>query len=109
LQFNIPRIKALGVIIVNISPDTPEYARKMNQYEFVNISDPNREIIKLYDALTVKPLESDALFKLKDLPIPITFLISGNGEGKVVWKYIGTKEIRPTPDEIIQAVYRHVI
>jgi len=98
----------LDVLIVNIAPHTPEYARKMNQYEFVNICDPDRIITRDYDALTVKPLESDALYNIKDLPIPITFLISGKGEGKIVWKYIGTKEVRPTPDEIIQAIYRYI-
>jgi peroxiredoxin len=80
----------------------------MSAYGFVNVSDPGREITKNYNVLTVNPLPGDAMYKLNDLPIPITFLIKGNGDGKIVWKYVGTKEIRPENKVIFDAISRYL-
>jgi peroxiredoxin len=93
---------------VIIGPDYPDNLQKMNKYGLVNVSDPEREITKNYDALTVNPLPGDAMYNLKDLPIPITFLIKGNGDGKIVWKYVGTKEIRPENKDIFNAISRYL-
>lgn len=96
------------VIVVIIAPDANNALQKMNTYGYVNVSDPVRDITKNYDALTINPLSSDAMFNLKDLPIPITFLIKGNGDGKIVWKYVGTKEIRPENKDIFDAISRYL-
>ena len=96
------------VTVVIIGPDYPDNLRKMNAYGFVNVSDPKREITKDYDVLTINPLPGDAMYKLNDLPIPITFLIKGNGDGKIVWKYVGTKEIRPENKVIFDAISRYL-
>ena len=96
------------VKVIIIGPDHPDNLRKMNTYGFVNVSDPEREITKNYNTLTVNPLPGDAMFKLTDLPIPITFLLKGNGDGKIVWKYVGTKEIRPENKDIFDAISRYL-
>ena len=61
-----------------------------------------KKIIRSYDAekVDISGKENKHL-KQKDLH-PLTYLL--NSEAKIVWKFIGTKEIRPPNDEIFTAI-----
>ncbi len=61
-----------------------------------------KEIIRAYDADEVDiPMKVNKFIKLKILQ-PITYLL--NSEAKIVWKYVGTKKVRPTMEEIFTAI-----
>jgi hypothetical protein len=65
------------------------------KYDMVFIADlKTKEIIRVYDAEKV-----DSTFK--DLH-PITYLV--NPEASIVWKFVGTKKIRPSDEEIFTAI-----
>ena len=61
-----------------------------------------KKIIRAFDADEVEfPLKVNKFLKMKILQ-PITYLL--NSEAKIVWKFVGTKKIRPTNDEIFTAI-----
>ena len=73
------------------------------KYEMVYIADLNtKEIIRAYDAEKVdsnkKPEKN---LKIKDVH-PLTYLI--NERAEIVWKFVGTKEKRPSNKKIFAAI-----
>ena len=96
IKKNLEKFNELGIKLVAIASDTPLELKKMSKkYDMVFIADlDTKKIIRAYDAVKV-----DATFK--DLH-PLTYLL--NSEAEIVWKYIGTKKVRPSNEEIFTAI-----
>ena len=74
----------------------------MNKYGFVNIADfPGRKISKAYQTFKLG-ISIEAIIGKTKLSSPISFLV--NQDGKIVWKYIGTRTDRPPNDVILKAI-----
>ncbi len=73
-------------------------ADKQN-YKFSIVADEQAKISKDYNVFG-KPIDYDTI-KI-ELAIPSTYLIDRNG--KIVWRYIGTKTDRPKIQEILDAI-----
>jgi len=94
----------LDVKLVAIASDTPRELKKMSEkYDMVYIADLNtKEIIRAYDAEKVdSSKKAEKNLKIKDC-LPITYLL--NSEAKIVWRFIGTKEVRPPNRKIFAAI-----
>lgn len=94
----------MGINLVAIASDTPRELKKMSKkYDMVFIADlKTKEIIRAYDAEKVdSSKKARKNLKMKDLH-PLTYLL--NSKAEIVWKYIGTKEVRPSNEEIFTAI-----
>jgi len=94
----------MDVKLVAIASDTPRELKKMSKkYEMVYIADLyTKEIIRAYDAEKVDKSEKENKhLKKKDLH-PLAYLL--NSEAKIVWRFIGTKEVRPPNRKIFSAI-----
>lgn len=70
-------------------------------YKFRVISDADAKISKEYNVFG-KPTDYDML--KTELAIPTSYLINSNG--KIVWRYVGTKTDRPSIEAILEAIDR---
>ena len=95
----------MDVKLVAIASDTPRELKKMSKkYDMgVFIADlDTKEIIRAYDADKVDKSEKENKhLKKKDLH-PLAYLL--NSEAKIVWRFIGTKEVRPPNRKIFAAI-----
>ena len=70
-------------------------------YKFRVISDADAKISKEYNVFG-KPIDYDML--KTELAIPTSYLINSNG--KIVWRYVGTKTDRPSIEAILEEIDR---
>lgn len=83
-----------------ISVDLPEVSHKMKEqagYTFTFLSDPNAEVIRLYDLLHAGAGEND-----QDISRPAEFLIDSKG----VVRWVNLTEnywVRARPEQILEA------
>lgn len=102
LNQNIIEFEKKGVILIAISTDRIRplkmLAEKEN-YKFLVIPDEDAKISKEYNVFG-KPIDYDMI--KTELAIPTTYLIDSNG--KIVWRYVGTKTDRPSIEAIMEAI-----
>ena len=93
-----------NVAIVGVSGDRPKKLKeRMCNYGLVLLSDlPKHEIAITYKTFTYYTQPVDNFTRKVKINQPITFLI--NSDGKIVWKFIGTREIRPPNQTLKDAV-----
>jgi hypothetical protein len=73
----------------------------------VLISDlPKHDIAINYNAFTYYAQPVDNFTRRVKINQPITYLI--NQEGKIVWKFVGTREIRPPNHVLKEAVEKYL-
>ncbi len=90
------------VKFVSIGTDRERPLKRLadkENYKFSIIADEQAKISKDYNVFG-KPVDYDTI-KI-ELAIPSTYLIDRNG--KIVWRYIGTKTDRPKMQEILDAI-----
>jgi len=95
-----------NVKFVSIGTDKARPIKKLadkEEYKFSIIADEQAKISKDYNVFG-KPID----FKMLkfELAIPSTYLIDPNG--KIVWRYIGTKTDRPKIEDILNAIDTHL-
>ena len=89
----------MGVRPVAISVDSPEASRELSRkagYSYTFLSDPNTEVIRLYDLLHVRGGENG-----HDIARPAEFLLDASGVIRWV-NLTGDLRIRMRPEEAIQ-------
>ena len=96
--------RSKDVVIVAISGDRADKLKqKMCHYGLVMLSDiPKHSIAINYKAFTYYEQPVDNWTRKVKINQPITYLI--NPEGKIVWKFVGTREIRPPNKTLKDAV-----
>ncbi len=90
------------VKFVSIGTDRERPLKRLadkENYKFSIIADEQAKISKDYNVFG-KPIDFDTI-KI-ELAIPSTYLIDRNG--KIVWRYIGTKTDRPKIQDILNAI-----
>ncbi len=79
----------------------------MCQYKLVLLSDiPKHNIAISYNAFTYYEQPVDNWTRKVKINQPITYLI--NPDGKIVWKFVGTREIRPSNKTLKTAVEKYL-
>jgi len=95
-----------NVKFVSIATDRARPLKRLadkENYKFSIIADEQAKISKEYNVYG-KPIDYDTI--KSELAIPSTYLIDRNG--KIVWRYIGTKTDRPKIQEILEAIDTHL-
>ena len=91
-----------NVKFLSIGTDRVRPLKKLadkENYKFSIISDDQAKISKDYNVFG-RPIDYDTI--KSELAIPSTYLIDRNG--KIVWRYIGTKTDRPKIQDILNAI-----
>jgi len=91
-----------NVKFLSIGTDRVRPLKKLadkENYKFPIISDDQAKISKDYNVFG-RPIDYDTI--KSELAIPSTYLIDRNG--KIVWRYIGTKTDRPKIQDILNAI-----
>lgn len=120
LQDSLPIIAKKGAIVVALSPENPEYLKKMKEkteahftllydsaYQVARamdvLFDPGEQLTHKYDRISGKNLDEVHGTKHVLLPIPATFVIGTNGV--ILWRHFepNYKE-RPSVSDIIRAL-----
>ena len=98
--------------LISIAADSPRNLRKLNeryQSSFPFIADKGGQIASTYNVYFTQdhpdPEHTHDEFQDKHA-IPSKFLI--NKDGIIVWRYIGTKEVRPVMNAIIEAIKKNL-
>ncbi len=102
LNSNISDIEMRNVKFLSIGTDRVRPLKKLadkENYKFSIISDDQAKISKDYNVFG-RPIDYDTI--KSELAIPSTYLIDRNG--KIVWRYIGTKTDRPKIQDILNAI-----
>ena len=96
------------VPIIAISGDrAAKLAEKMCKYELTLVSDlPKHDIALTYKSFLYQEIFVDNFTRKVKLNSPITYLI--NPEGKIVWKYVGTREDRPSNETLHSVIESHL-
>jgi peroxiredoxin len=95
-----------NIKFVSIGTDKVRPLKKLadkENYKFSIIADEQAKISKDYNVFG-RPIDYDII--KSELAIPSTYLIDRNG--KIVWRYIGTKTDRPKIQEILEAIDTHL-
>lgn len=80
---------------------------QMCKYGLVLVSDlPKHEIAITYKTFTYQSQAVDGFSRTVKINQPITYLI--NPEAKIVWKFVGTREIRPPNNILKNAVEKYL-
>ena len=108
MQANLEFFRKKDVIIVGVSGDRAvKLKERMCNYGLNLISDlPKHETAIIYKTFTYYAQPVDNFTRKVKINQPITFLI--NPEGKIVWKFIGTREIRPPNNTLKDAVEKYL-
>ena len=91
-----------NVKLVSIATDRARPLKRLadkENYKFSIIADDQAKISKDYNVFGI-PIDYDTI--KSELAIPSTYLIDRNG--KIVWRYIGTKTDRPKIQDILDAI-----
>ncbi len=91
-----------NVKFVSIATDRARLLKRLadkENYKFSIIADEQAKISKDYNVFGI-PIDYDTI--KSELAIPSTYLIDRNG--KIVWRYIGTKTDRPKIQDILNAI-----
>ena len=91
-----------NVKFVSIGTDRARPIKKLadkEEYKFSIVADEQAKISKDYNVFG-KPIDYDTI--KSELAIPSTYLI--DRDGKIVWRYIGTKTDRPKMQQILDAI-----
>jgi len=94
--------KMRNVKFVSIATDRARPLQRLadkENYKFSIIADEQAKISKDYNVFGI-PIDYDTI--KSELAIPSTYLIDRNG--KIVWRYIGTKTDRPKIQDILNAI-----
>lgn len=96
------------VVIVGVSGDRAvKLKEQMCKYGLVLVSDlPKHEIAITYKTFTYQSQAVDGFSRTVKINQPITYLI--NPEAKIVWKFVGTREIRPPNNILKNAVEKYL-
>jgi len=94
------------VRFVSIATDRGRPLKRLadkENYKFSIVADEQAEISKEYNVFGI-PIDYEMI--KSELAIPSTYLIDKNG--KIVWRYIGTKTDRPEIQDILKAIDTHL-
>ena len=94
------------VKLVSIATDRVRPLKRLadkENYKFSIIGDEQAKISKEYNVFGI-PIDYTMI--KRELAIPSTYLIDRNG--KIVWRYIGTKTDRPKIQGILDAIDTHL-
>jgi len=94
------------VKFVSIATDRTRPLKRLadkENYKFSIVADEQAKISKDYNVFGI-PIDYDTI--KSELAIPSTYLI--DRDGKIVWRYIGTKTDRPKIQEILEAIDTHL-
>lgn len=97
-----------NVLIVGVAIDNPgklKIFRDENQFEMEIIPDPKGTLAKQYNAYSTGSAKDNLHLKFK-LAVPSTYLI--NQQGKITWRYVGTREDRPSIELLFQAIEENI-
>ncbi len=96
------------VIVVGVSGDRPvKLKERMCEYGLTILSDlPKHETAITYKTFTYQTQIVDSFTRRVKINQPITYLI--NSEGNIVWKFVGTREIRPPNKTLQDAVEKYL-
>ena len=102
LNQNITEFERRNILVIAISTDKLRPLMNLTEregYKFTVISDVDAKISKEYNVFG-KPIDYDML--KMELAIPTSYLINSNG--KIVWRYVGTKTDRPSIEVILEVI-----
>ena len=94
------------VKFVSIATDRVRPLKRLTDkenYKFSIVADEQAKISKDYNVFGI-PIDFDTI--KSELAIPSTYLI--DRDGKIVWRYIGTKTDRPEIQDILKAIDTHL-
>ncbi len=95
-----------NIKFVSIATDRARPLKRLadkENYKFSIVADEQATISKEYNVFGI-PIDYNMI--KRELAIPSTYLIDRNG--KIVWRYIGTKTDRPKIQEILDAIDTHL-
>ncbi|UYP44017.1 hypothetical protein NEF87_000302 [Candidatus Lokiarchaeum ossiferum] len=98
---NLDKFKKIGAKMISIAIDNPRKLRKfkeVNKFDLEILVDRRGAISKKYNVFTTGTKADHKSLKFR-ISIPSTFLIDETGI--IRWRFIGTREIRPSIDSLI--------
>lgn len=98
---NLDKFKKIGVKMISIAIDNPRKLKKfkkLNKFNLEMLIDRRGEVSKKYKVFTNGTKADHKSLKFR-ISIPSTFFIDENGI--IIWRFIGTREIRPSIDTLI--------
>jgi hypothetical protein len=79
----------------------------MCKYGMILVSDlPKHSIALDYESFSYQEIMVDNFTRRVKLNTPITYLI--NPDGKILWKFVGTREIRPLNQKLHEVVEKYL-
>jgi peroxiredoxin len=109
LKKNINLFMKRNIKFITISTDSVRNLKKFseeNSFNYSMISDRGGKIAKAYNIYTFGKIIDIVYLKIK-LAIPSSFLI--NKDGVIVWQYIGSREDRPSIEDLIEAIDKNLM
>lgn len=101
---NIEKFQERNIHIIAIARDNAKKLRlfkEENQFKMPIFPDITADVVKNYRVFTTGTFADHKHFKFR-LAIPTTYLI--NKQGIIVWRFVGTREERPSLDLMLRAI-----